>query len=67
MPGMSDDDATYPYTLTISPCEKPAGHFQWAIRKHGKLIERSDRAHPSERSAQERGHAALERQFRDER
>ncbi len=65
--GMNDDNATYPYTLTILPCEKPAGHFQWAIRKHGKLVERSDRAHSSERSAQESGQAALERQLRDDR
>ena len=67
MPGMSDDTGTYPYTLEVLSCEKPAGHFQWVIRKHGKLIERSDRAHPSERSARERGQAALERQFRDDR
>jgi hypothetical protein len=37
------------YELEIVPCEKPAGHFRWAIRKSGKLIERSDRAHGSER------------------
>jgi hypothetical protein len=64
---MSNDIAMHPYTLTVLPTEKPAGHFQWAIRRNGKLIERSDRAHPSERSARERGHAALERQFRDDR
>src|SRR3954453_4270449 len=49
IPGMSDDNGTYPYTLAVLPCEKPAGHFQWVIRKHGKLVERverSDRAHP---------------------
>ncbi len=67
IPGMSKDNGTYPYSLAVLPCEKPAGHFQWVIRKHGKLIERSDRAHPSERSARERGQAALERQFRDDR
>ena len=65
--GMSHDNATSPYTLTILPCDKPAGHFQWAIRKHGKLVERSDRAHPSEHSARESGQAALERQLRDDR
>jgi hypothetical protein len=27
--GMSDDNATYPYTLTISPSERLAGHFDW--------------------------------------
>jgi hypothetical protein len=64
---MSDDNATSPYTLEVLPCEKPAGHFQWAIRKHGKLIERSDRPYPSERSARESGQTALERQLRDVR
>jgi hypothetical protein len=65
--GMSDDNATSPYTLEVLPCEKPAGHFQWAIRKHGKLVERSDRAHSSEQSARESGQAALERQFHTDR
>ena len=67
IPGMSDDNETYPYTLAVLPCEKPAGHFQWAIRKHGKLVERSDRPHPSERSPRERGQAALERQVQEDR
>jgi hypothetical protein len=65
--GMTDDNATYPYTLTISPSERTAGHFEWAIRRHGKLIERSDRLYSSERSAQESGQTALERQLRDDR
>ena len=65
--GMSDDNETYPYTLIISPSERLAGHFDWVIRRHGKLVERSDRHHPSERSAQESGQAALERQLHDDR
>ena len=65
--GMNDDNATYPYTLTIVPSERLAGHFDWVIRRHGKLIERSDRLYSSERSAQESGRAALERQLRDDR
>jgi hypothetical protein len=65
--GMNDENATYPYTLTISPSERLAGHFDWAIRRYGKLIERSDRLHPSERSARESGQEALERQLRDDR
>ena len=62
-----NDNATYPYTLTISPNGRLAGHFDWAIRRHGTLVERSDRPHPSERSARENGQAALERQLRDDR
>jgi len=65
--GMNDDNATYPYTLTILPCERLAGHFDWAIRRHGKLVERSDRHYPSERSARESGQAALERQLHEDR
>jgi hypothetical protein len=64
---MSETNPTYPFTLEIQPCAKPAGHFAWAIRKHGKLLERADRPHPSERSARERGEAALERQISGER
>ena len=65
--GMSDDHATYPYTLIISPSERLAGHFDWVIHRHGKLVERSDRSYPSERSARESGQEALERQLRDDR
>lgn len=64
---MSNDNATHPYKLEIIPAAKPAGHFEWTIRKHDKLVERSDRAHASERSALERGQAALERQIKGER
>jgi hypothetical protein len=59
---------TYPYTLDIH--QSLSGHFQWTIREHGKLLERSDRSHPSERVARARGQAALEILFvkaRDDR
>jgi hypothetical protein len=62
-----NDNPTYPYTLEVTPCAKPSGHFAWAIRRHGKLLERSDRPHHSERSARERGEEALERQIRASR
>ena len=61
------DNATSPYTLTILPCERLAGHFEWAIRRHGKLVERSDRHYRSEQLAQESGQAALERQLHEDR
>ena len=57
---MSND--TYPYSLDIVPAERPAGHFHWAIRRR-KLIERSDRALPSEEAARKKGEAGIERQF----
>jgi hypothetical protein len=53
----------YPYTLDIIPCDKPAGYFNWAIRKNGKLVQRSDRAQPTEDAARKRGLAEIERQF----
>jgi hypothetical protein len=43
------------------PLTKPEGHFQWAIRRSGKLIERSDRPHHSEAKALENAMEAVER------
>jgi hypothetical protein len=37
----------HPYSIDVSPLAKPEDHFQWAIRKSGKLSERSDRPHRS--------------------
>ena len=64
---MSDDNTTYPYTLTILPSGKRARHFDWAIRKHGKLLAALDWLDPSERAARDNGEAALDRLIRDER
>ncbi len=61
------DNPHHPYTLEVSPCVSPAGHFAWAIRRYGKLLERSDRPHHSERSARQRGEEALERQIKSSR
>ena len=58
---MTNDNPTHPFTLTILPNPMLSGHFDWAIRKHGTLAERSDRPHPSEQSARKSGEAALER------
>ena len=54
-------DMTYPYSLEITPTERPEGHFLWAIRDRGKLIQRSDRAFANEQAARKRGEAELER------
>ena len=64
---MSDDNETYPYTLTISPSERTTGRFEWAIRKHGKLCQTIRPSRSLRRSAGEQGEAALERQIRDDR
>lgn len=57
---MTDNTST-PYTIEISPISKPAGQFQWAIRRNGKLVERSDRPHPTEAKAEASALAAVER------
>ena len=64
---MTDDTSTHRYSLTVLPSQRSAERFEWAIRKHGKLAERSDRSYPSERAALQDGQAALERQLRGDR
>ena len=56
------NDAPHPYSIEVEPLTKPEGHFGWALRRSGKLIERSDRAYRSEEKARE---AALEAADRD--
>jgi hypothetical protein len=38
------------YTLEVLRSLRP-GHFQWAIRRSGELIQRADRLHASEEAA----------------
>ncbi len=63
---MSDGNPTHPYTLEIVPSPKGDGSFSWAIRMHGKLLERSDRVFRSEQDALKNGREALERALRGE-
>jgi hypothetical protein len=58
------NDNIHPYTLEVSAAPKPAGHFHWAIRKNGKLLQRSDRPQASESDARKRGMAEIEKIFR---
>jgi hypothetical protein len=60
---MSSENPTHPYTLEITPSPKGDGSLGWAIRKNGKLLERSDRAFRSEHDALKNGREALERLF----
>lgn len=57
---MNNND-THPYTLEIVPPKADGGSYQWAIRKHGKLMQRSDRSLPSEAKARESGMAQIEK------
>ncbi|HEX2556127.1 MAG TPA: hypothetical protein VHL98_20705 [Microvirga sp.] len=52
---------THPYTLELAPSPKGDGSVGWAIRKHGKMLERSDRMFRSEREALKSGQEAVER------
>jgi hypothetical protein len=62
MAGMSNTAAsTFPYTLEIEPPKRPGGSYQWAIRKNGKLAQRSDRNYPTEAKARENGLAQIEK------
>lgn len=54
-------EPTQRYALEVTPCATPAGHYQWAIRDRGKLIQRSDRPQPTEEKARAKAQAELER------
>jgi hypothetical protein len=64
---MADHSSSYPFTLAVFPREGFAGYAEWAIRKHGRLIETSGRPCRTEQSAREQGQAALGRQLRVDR
>jgi hypothetical protein len=53
--------STYPYTLEVEPNLRAKESWQWAIRKHGKLIQRSDRALVSEAKARAQGSETIEK------
>ena len=57
------DNPHHPYTLEIAPSSRQAGFFDWAIRRYGKLIERSGGGKSSEDLARKDGEKAMERQF----
>ncbi len=58
-----DDTAktTHPYELDIGLAPKSDALFQWAIRKGGKIYQRSDRTFPSEAEARRKGTETIER------
>ena len=58
---MTSLNPTHPYTLELAPSPKGDGSFGWAIRKNGKLVQRSDRNHPTEAKARENGLAQIEK------
>ena len=53
-------DVPHPYTITVEPMKRPEGQFGWALRRSGKLIERSDRPFLTEQKAFENALRAIE-------
>jgi hypothetical protein len=58
--------STFPYTLEVQPSDRPSGTYEWTIRRHGKLVQRSDRPHHSEADARKNGEREIERQFKSD-
>lgn len=59
---MSDTPSNiHPYTLEIIPPKSEGASYQWAIRKNGKMAQRSDRSLPSEAKARESGLSQIEK------
>ena len=52
---------THPYTLELSPSPKGDGSVGWAMRKHGKMLERPDRMFRTQQEALKSGQEAMER------
>ncbi len=52
---------THPYALEVTPNPRSLGVWQWAIRHHGKLVQRSDRALVSEAKARVQGMEQIEK------
>ncbi|WP_336490684.1 hypothetical protein [Methylobacterium nigriterrae] len=59
---MSEADRDlHPYSLDVQPVPSKPGKWQWSIRLHGKMAQRSDRMHDSEERARQDGLASIER------
>lgn len=58
---MSEADPLYPFTFELVPSNREAGGYHWAIRKYGKLVQRSDTALPTESKARIQALAMIER------
>lgn len=58
---MSEADPPYPFTVELVPSKREAGGYHWAIRKHGKLVQRSDSPLPTASKAHSQALAMIER------
>ena len=57
------EDIPHPYSIEILELATPRGQYGWALRRSGKLIQRSDRPHASEQKAWASALAAVEDQI----
>ena len=57
---MSNNSAN-PYTLEIAACERPAGHFTWALRRHGTPFQPAARLPTTEETAERGPPAAIQK------
>lgn len=51
----------HPFTVEVIPPKEEGGAYNWAIRKHGKLAQRSDRSYPTEAKARASAMATVEK------
>ena len=59
---MSESETNiHPYTLEVIPPKEEGGNYNWSIRKHGKLAQRSDRGYPTATKAKAAGMATVEK------
>jgi hypothetical protein len=61
---MTANELPHGYTIEVYPLAPSAGHFGWKVRKHGKLYQRSDYAHPAEQTAYAKALARIEQDAR---
>lgn len=50
-----------PFTFELVPSKREAGGYHWAIRKHSKLVQRSDSPLSTESKARTQALAMIER------
>jgi hypothetical protein len=58
---MSEAQQRQPFTFELVPSQREAGGYHWAIRKHGKLVQRSDSPLATEAKASAQALAMIER------
>lgn len=58
---MSEADQLHPFAFELVPSQREAGGYHWAIRKHGKLVQRSNGPLSTEAKARTQALAMIER------